>query len=277
MNSYWVFLVGLITCMICMSSCKADKVIQSDTNLEEIYPEQTKDKYWIFLLAGQSNMAGRAAVEAEDWNENSRILTINEQGDWIVAQEPLHFYEPAFAGLDCGLSFAQEVILNKPDSFHIVLIPCAVGGTSIEQWLGDSLCRGVNLLSNFKEKVKLAQSLGPIKGILWHQGENNANQQGVQNYLSNLSSLVDTFRTITNNDSLPFFIGSLGSFAKDAETQMYWNELNTEIFHLTKQRKKVYVIQTADLTDKGDHLHFDAKSQRLLGKKFAHAVNLFVH
>ncbi|MBP6623878.1 MAG: sialate O-acetylesterase [Chitinophagaceae bacterium] len=277
MKFYWVFLVGLITCMICMSSCKADKVIQSDNNLEEIYPEQTKDKYWIFLLAGQSNMAGRAAVEAEDWNDNSHILTVNEQGDWIVAQEPLHFYEPAYAGLDCGLSFAQEVILEKPDSFHIVLIPCAVGGTTIEQWLGDSLCRGVKLLSNFKQQVKHAQSLGTIKGVLWHQGENNANQQGVQSYLSNLINLVDTFRNITKVKNLPLFIGTLGSFAKDAETQMYWNKLNEEMLKLVEQRKEVYVIQTAELTDKGDHLHFDSNSQRLLGKKFAHVVNLFVH
>lgn len=269
-------LMLLFSFVIFFNSCQTNKIKKSQTNQSRIITETTTDKYWIFLMAGQSNMAGRAIIEKEDSNDNPKILSINSNNEWIVAQEPLHFYEPPFAGLDCGVSFGREVLQGKPDSFHVVLIPCAVGGTSIEQWLGDSLWRGVKLLSNFREKVKLAQSLGPIKGILWHQGENNANQQSVDSYLSNLRSLVDTCRQIVRNDSLPFFLGNLGSFAKDEQTQIYWDELNQQMFELTKQRKQVYVIPTADLTDKGDHLHFDSKSQRLLGKKFAFAVNLIM-
>jgi len=35
--------------------------------------------------------------------------------------------------------------------------------------------------------------------------------------------------------------------------------------------KNCSVITTADLKDKGDHLHFDSKGQRMMGRRFAEA------
>ena len=124
---------------------------------------QDKKKTWVFILAGQSNMAGRGAVEAEDSVTHPRIMMINKQGQIVPAKEPLHFYEPKMAGLDCGLSFANAMIKDCPDDVSILLIPAAVGGSNIRQWLGDSVHRGVKLLSNFKEKMALAKQYGTIK------------------------------------------------------------------------------------------------------------------
>jgi len=36
-----------------------------------------KKKVWVFVMAGQSNMAGRGQVEPEDTVANERILAIN--------------------------------------------------------------------------------------------------------------------------------------------------------------------------------------------------------
>ena len=117
-------------------SIKADKL-----------PE--RHNLWVFILAGQSNMAGRGFVEPADTLPDPRILTITKDKQWILAKEPLHFYEPSLTGLDCGLSFGREMIKNLPDSVSIALIPCAVGGSKIQQWLGDSVYRNVQLLRNF--------------------------------------------------------------------------------------------------------------------------------
>jgi len=122
-----------------------------------------KENLWVFILAGQSNMAGRALVEPQDTIPSERILTINRSGEIIIAKEPLHFYEPSMAGLDCGLSFAKTIIKQMPDSLSILLIPTAVGGSSISEWLGDSLFRKVQLLTNFNEKVQLGNKYGRVK------------------------------------------------------------------------------------------------------------------
>lgn len=63
-----------------------------------------KENLWVFVMAGQSNMAGRGFVEPMDTIQSKRILTINKNNQIIQAKEPLSIYEPAFIGLDCGLS-----------------------------------------------------------------------------------------------------------------------------------------------------------------------------
>jgi hypothetical protein len=120
-----------------------------------------KQNVWVFILAGQSNMAGRGKVEPDDTIPNTRILSINKNGDLIIAKEPLHFYEPSMTGLDCGLSFGKTLLKHIPDSITILIIPTAVGGSSISQWINDSIFRNVTLFSNFSK-----QSIIKSKNIL---------------------------------------------------------------------------------------------------------------
>jgi hypothetical protein len=68
-----------------------------------------KENFYIFLMAGQSNMAGRGFVEPGDTISTTRILTLNKNNEWVYAKEPLHYYEPGRTGLDCGLSFAKKL------------------------------------------------------------------------------------------------------------------------------------------------------------------------
>ena len=111
------------------------------------------------------------------------------------------------------MSFGRELIKHVPDSVSIALIPCAVGGSSIQKWLGDSLFRNVHLLSNFKNKLDFANQYGIVKGILWHQGESNATPEFIPEYRQYLEKLISEFRGAAGNNSLTFVIGELGSFA----------------------------------------------------------------
>src|SRR6185369_14432957 len=86
---------------------------------------------WVFILAGQSNMAGRGLVEPQDTIPSERILAINKDGKLIVAKEPLHFYQNTLTGLDCGLSFGKAIVKEVPGRISVLLIPTAVGGSSI--------------------------------------------------------------------------------------------------------------------------------------------------
>lgn len=227
-----------------------------------------KQNLWVFILAGQSNMAGRGLVEPQDTLTNPRILTITKNNQWILAREPLHLYEPSLKGLDCGMSFGREIIRNLPDSVSIALIPCAVGGSSIGQWLGDSLHRGVYLMSNLKSKIDYAKQFGTIKGILWHQGESDASSQLIPKYKQNLERLISTIRSKAANEQLPFLIGELGSFAKP-DSQPKWDSINQIIHTVAKNDDNIYVIETNELTLKRDSIHFNSTSLRKMGWRFA--------
>ncbi|MCE5345511.1 MAG: sialate O-acetylesterase [Bacteroidales bacterium] len=225
-----------------------------------------KENLWVFILAGQSNMAGRGLVEPQDTIPSERILTINKNGEIIVAKEPLHFNEPSMAGLDCGLSFGKSMIRQLPDSISILLIPVAVGGSSISQWTGDSIFRKVQLLTNFREKVMLGQRYGLIKGILWHQGENDANQIDIPLYKNRLTALFGKFREISGNKNLPILIGELGSYSENNEN---WKKINEQIRLYSSTDNNTIIISTTDLKEKGDKVHFNSEGQRMMGQRFA--------
>ncbi len=244
-----------------------DKRIQNFPTEElkvTVIPE--KKNVWVFLLAGQSNMAGRGFVEPQDTIPSKRILTINKNNELIYAKEPLHFYEPTATGLDVGLSFGEELIKNIPDSISVLLLPTAVGGSSITQWLNDENFRNVQLFSNFKEKLELGKSYGAIKGIIWHQGESDANKEDIENYEKRLSQLISKFRKNSGNNELPIIIGELGSFSDNNEQ---WKEINEQIRAYATTDSLTIVVQTSDLKHKGDKVHFSSESIRILGKRYA--------
>lgn len=261
----------LILLFIMTVSCKSQD--ESRTNFpvqrEKVTELPSKDNLWIFILAGQSNMAGRGFVEPKDTIANPRILSLGENKEWFYAKEPLHFYEPNLTGLDCGLSFANELLKNVPDGVTIGLIPCAVGGSAISQWNNDEVYRDVQLLSNFKERVASVQNQGTIKGILWHQGESDAKTELIPKYESAINELFSIFRKTVRNDSTPILVAELGSFMQPQEEQEKFDSINKIISKAAGLDKNRHLITTGDLNHKGDNLHFNSEAQRTMGIRFA--------
>jgi hypothetical protein len=48
-------------------------------------------RFHLFLLAGQSNMAGRGKVEPQDAEPHPRVRMLDQAGNWVPAVDPLHF------------------------------------------------------------------------------------------------------------------------------------------------------------------------------------------
>jgi len=262
--------IFIIASMLYMTSFAQnnDRTVNFPLVEEKVDKLPPKENLWIFIMAGQSNMAGRAFVEPQDTIPHPRVITINKNNEWVYAKEPLHFYEPDLTGLDSGLSFAKELAERTGDHITIALVPCAVGGSSVEQWLNDDLHRGVKLLSNFKEKVDLAKQYGTIKGILWHQGESDAKPSLLPAYKERLPMLFKTFREYIQNDTLPIMGIHLGLFA-DRNEQLRWDAINAVMNLMPYKDRNFYPISSKGLTHKGDSLHFNSKSQREMGKRFA--------
>ena len=89
--------------------------------------------FHLYLLVGQSNMAGRGRVAAEDRKPLPRVVSFSKEGTWVPAVDPLHFDKPRVVGVGLGRSFAIEVAGKNP-AVTIGLVPCAVGGSPISSW-----------------------------------------------------------------------------------------------------------------------------------------------
>ncbi|MES1197751.1 MAG: sialate O-acetylesterase [Chitinophagaceae bacterium] len=267
----------LIILVLLIISCNpSSKITEIAANqfphmAEKVRELPPKENFYIFILAGQSNMAGRGFVQPADTVSSINVLTLGKDNEWLYAKEPLHYYEPTRTGLDCGLSFGKTISKLYGKNITIGIVPCAIGGSSIEQWLGDSTYRNVTLYSNLLKKAKVASQYGTIRGILWHQGESNATASSYKNYKKKLQSFIQKLRNDLGNAYLPFYAGELASFLNKA-TYTAADSVNRDLHILSETMNKMFIINTSDLTSLKDTLHFDSRSQRLMGKRFARAV-----
>jgi hypothetical protein len=268
---------NLAIAVICFISCTAPaKLSTSETNhfpviIEKVKQLPAKETFYIYLMAGQSNMAGRGFVEGEDTISSPLVLALDKNNEWVYAKEPLHYYEPTRTGLDCGLSFGKELSKKLGNNITIGLVPCAVGGSSIEQWMNDATYRGVKLYSNFLEKAKVAAQYGTIKGLLWHQGESNTGERSRINYKQKLEAFFSKVRTDLQQPDLPIYLGPLGLYLTKYSFP-YSEEINKHIKEVAETGNNIYLVKTSDFTHLKDTIHFDSPSQRLMGKRFAETV-----
>ncbi|MEN9908666.1 MAG: hypothetical protein RLZZ540_1815 [Bacteroidota bacterium] len=230
-----------------------------------IYSQASSSKPMeVYLLIGQSNMAGRGAIDAESEKTSENILMLDKTNNWIIAKDPLHF-DKSSAGVGPGLSFAQAM-LEGQKKIKIGLIPCAWGGSPIKVW-----SPGAKYFENFPydeaiARVKIAMQKGELKGILWHQGESDNDAGRSKVYLQKLKELIANLRRDLNAPNLPFIAGEIGRFNKE-------NYINPIVNTLPNEVGNTAVVSSEDLVDGGDHLHFNAASARELGKRYAKAMS----
>src|SRR5690242_17005176 len=74
-------------------------------------PDAYLGRVAIYILAGQSNMAGTAPVEREDRTPHPRVFAFGPDYHWRSAIEPLG----DAPGVGPGLAFAKELAGRRPD------------------------------------------------------------------------------------------------------------------------------------------------------------------
>lgn len=224
----------------------------------------------LYLLIGQSNMAGRGATDEVSKPASPKIWSINRQLEWKTAADPLHADKPAVVGVGPGLTFAQEILKRNPDR-PIGLIPCAVGGSGIDDWQPGAKHEqtGIFAYDEMLARVKEAQKRGTIKGIIWHQGESDSSPEKKDAYADKLADFFKRLRRDTHTENVPVVVGTLGDFyvAKTPDAAF----INAVITDYAKKNKRVYLASASGLTHKGDDTHFDTPSARELGKRYAEA------
>jgi hypothetical protein len=230
-----------------------------------------KERFHLFLLIGQSNMAGRGVVAAADTIPHPRVLALNKAGEWVPAVDPLHFDKPALAGVGLGRTFGIAIAEANPN-VTIGLIPCAVGGSPIDSWRPGEYYPPTKShpWDDALARAKVALLSGTLKGILWHQGESDSTAELAPRYEAKLHDLIARLRAELHEPGVPFIAGQLGTFADSP-----WSETKRQVdrAHRELPQKVSYTafVSSEGLNHKGDKVHFDAESYRELGRRYAKA------
>ena len=224
----------------------------------------------LFLLAGQSNMAGRGRVEAQDRVVHDRVLMLDRQLTWVPATDPVHF-DKSVAGVGPGRSFGIAVA-DANTTAIIGLVPTAVGGSPITSWEPGALDSATRThpYDDAIIRARAAMRGGTLKAILWHQGESDSHDPASSLYEGRLRALIERFRADLGAPDLPFIIGQLGCFSNGP-----WSpdkeRVDAAQRSIAARMHNVAFVSSESLTDRGDTIHFDASSARELGRRYAAA------
>lgn len=243
--------------------------------------------YEIFVLAGQSNMDGRADVAkltgdlASYKTPQPNILIHFTAGGLrrpLTVSDGFQPLQPGFSGtpgtrpggipsnnFGPEVSFGPAIAAAMP-SKHILLVKCSEGGTSLKNdWSPNE--RGKlydRLISWIQETEKMIRERGDtfeIRGILWHQGESDSGQP---EYAALLAEFITRLRSDLGVNNLPFLIGQAyddGSRGRATLTAAQKATAQT-VAHTA-------FVESDGLATFDNGTHFDATSQIELGKRFA--------
>ncbi len=220
----------------------------------------------IYVLAGQSNMSGRASLEGLPAFKNAAHVLAYRAGKWRPAREPVSD-DPA-AKLGPSLSFADALYDLRPRP--IGLVNCALGATKISQWRPSENPK--SLFGACVLRAQEASTRGMIKGFLWYQGEFDAwSTKAAERWPGRFLTMIKGFRRAFKDKDLPVVFTQIGPRPSSPNR----NRPLARLIQLQGQLRlrDAKMVSAADLSYKSDHLHLNQASQLRLGRMYARAMN----
>ncbi|KNY25587.1 sialate O-acetylesterase [Pseudobacteroides cellulosolvens] len=241
-------------------------------------PKPSGAPYKIFLLAGQSNMAGigmnhELTPEYKEPIENVKIYasgTVDNgiAGTWGTLKIGYG------SGIGCfgpELIFGRDIAKLMPDS-KILLIK--------EGWSGTSLCgdwrppsaggtTGKLYTSFITNTKKALAALSPgtqyeIAGMCWMQGESDACAPNIaSDYEGNLTAFINDVRKELNVPNMPFIIAMID----DSSSWPYYETVRQGEINVSEKVPHVGIFDTKDLDTDG--MHYKTPGMLEMGALFA--------
>lgn len=275
----------------------------------------------VYLTIGQSNMVGitgnvrdsdEGGIDAPDerifqlnvernadWSVQSyytdRDMNINGDDVIVIAHDALYDPRNDIETIGLGLSFAKAALVNT--TADIIIVPAAQSSSAFcdtasppGHW--NSNDTGNPNLGNtwlydravFRTDLAIQESGGILRGILWHQGESDANDECAALYQENIISLVAGLRTdiiadvTTSHADVPFMAGTMsrgGDFADFGVNKTIIDDVHKSIADIVDLAG---TVDNDDLVpsngyacggeDFDDCIHFGADALREMGNRY---------
>ena len=267
--------------------------------------QQPDPDFFIFLGIGQSNMQGKGSISAsqdkkstasftdDDWARYLKLIIVDEDaskiGTWDIAKPPIVRPDTKLGVTD---HFGRYLVKGLDERYKIGVAVVAVDGCSNRAFSKDSLICDAYLkeaknsnstwvteaaaqygnypYGTLVKMAKIAQKSGVIKGIIYHQGETDAAQDG-DAWLARVYELYTNLLTDLNLsiDSVPFIAGEpvqkdMGGVCFDA---IPWVDKIPAYFKEKSGKDIAYVASSKGLSNM-DQYHFSSDGYRKIGARY---------
>lgn len=228
----------------------------------------------IFVIAGQSNAAGRAKNPVADDAELG-VHVLRSSAAWELATHPLGettnavhvgHYENHNPGHCPWLHFAKR--LKKELGYPIGLVPAAYGGSPLRWWNPDE--NGA-LLINMMEM--LADYHIHPKAVLWYQGEAEGFEDSAETYLERFEATVRHCRALLRQPDLPFITVQLNRCMTESNEHLdrQWGMVREAQRQAWHTLHNVTVVPANDLS-LYDFIHNSSQGNLVVGERCALAA-----
>ncbi|WP_440133780.1 sialate O-acetylesterase [Chitinophaga sancti] len=245
----------------------------------------------IFLAAGQSNAVGMADSAASVQCVPGTAFEYRYGANTLVhLKDPVGAPDLKFENAQTGSAWpAFAKAYHELTGKKVVIVPAARGGSSCsykaeleENGTWDTTGR-LLLFDSALVKARAAMKLckKPIAGILWSQGERDANavnasQLTPAEYEEQFVKLIGRFRKELGM-KLPFYIIQTGHFT--GHSNVGFDGIRQAQEHVATRLKNVYIVysQTTDFEKKGwmqDPIHYNQTALNEIGAVMARQVVL---
>jgi sialate O-acetylesterase len=122
---------------------------------------------------------------------------------------------------------------------------------------------------------RIASAGGKITGVLWYQGESDANPDAVSVYKEKMKNLVASIRSDLNAPDLPFYYVQIGRYVVPNPSDP-WDAIQEAQRQLASEIANTEVVPSVDL-ELDDLIHADTAGLATLGRRLANVagMNLF--
>ncbi len=233
-------LIGLISCLLFSTF---------------VHAELAKDR--VFILAGQSNMQGYSATDkvAEELKKQPHNVTFYTRGQKSTIAN--------YKTFGPEIRFTQAIAQTFPHD-NVIIIKFVASGSAIKEWQP-----GSHYYDSLLKQVKLAidPAKTKIEAFLWMQGETDArNQEDAENYLQRLDTFFSSLRKDLHAEDSLFLVGQINP-----------QDINFPYKKQVQQAQKQYcqehdntrLVNTDGVEKSPDKVHYSAKGEIELGKRFA--------
>ncbi len=246
----------------------------------------------LWVLAGQSNMEGVGDL-VNVTAPMEQVHSFDQSDRWALAKEPLHSLPDAVdrvhwrnnasgqperlagparekwiadrkKGSGLGLSFAQHMLART--HVPVGLVPCAHGGTSMDQWSPELKDKGGDSL--YGAMLRRIHAVGgQVTGVLWYQGESDANPTDAPAFQAKFVTFVATLRKDLEQPDIPFYYVQIGRHI-DGHNVVEWNAIQVTQLKAEALIPRSGVVASVDFS-LDDGIHISTPELQRIGERFA--------
>ncbi|MBQ9116477.1 MAG: sialate O-acetylesterase [Clostridia bacterium] len=206
-------------------------------------------------------MAGRGLHGEVPPIVNKNVVVLRN-GRWQGMYVPVNCDRP-FSGHSLAESFADQYAKEHP-GVTVGLIPCADGGTSLDQWKEGSL-----LYDHAVLQTRLALRTSNVAGVLWHQGEADCAPSKYPLYEEKFSKIKAALRRDLGLEDVPFLLGGLGDFLpKRSENLKNYLFVNDALKRIADADPYCGFVSAEGIGCNSDNLHFSTAGLYEFGVRY---------